>query len=366
MGSCNFKSDNFDTTQSICKSHFQFQYGIGKGGFGKVWKVEFKKTKDIFAMKEMSKARILAKKSVNSVINERKLLSYLKHPFIVNMQYAFQDRENLYLVMDLMPGGDFRYHLSRTKRFSEVQTKFIIACVVIGLEFLHKNGVIHRDIKPENLVFDNKGYLTITDFGIARVWVEENAKDTSGTPGYMAPEVMCRQNHGVAVDYFAIGVIVYEVMFGIRPYLGRSRKDIRDQILAKQVQIKKDEIPSGWSNEAADFVNRLLQRKPVSRLGLNGPEEVKQHPWLQDVDWKAMQQKTLVAPFIPSDEDNFDDRVQCDNDPWKDADSDAIKQSTILLQNNATQELFSGYLYDISQSNSSTETTNKNKSKPTN
>ena len=120
-------------------------------------------------MKEMSKARILSKKSVNSVINERKLLQNLKDSFIVNMQYAFQDSENLYLVMDLMPGGDFRYHLSRHKDFTEEQTKFFVSCILLGLEFLHANGVIHRDIKPENLVFDSKGFLTITDFGIARV-----------------------------------------------------------------------------------------------------------------------------------------------------------------------------------------------------
>ena len=128
-----------------------------------------KRRKECYAMKEMSKARIIAKKSVNSVLNERKLLSYLKYPFIVNMQFAFQDKENLYLVMDLMPGGDFRYHITRNRHFSEAQSKFFIACILIGLEFLHNNGVIHRDIKPENLVFDNQGYLTITDFGIARV-----------------------------------------------------------------------------------------------------------------------------------------------------------------------------------------------------
>jgi serine/threonine protein kinase len=359
MGSCNFKSESLDTAQSICKSHFQFHYGIGKGGFGKVWKVELKKSKDNFAMKEMSKARILAKKSVNSVINERKLLSYLKHPFIVNMQYAFQDRENLYLVMDLMPGGDFRFHLSRCKTFTEDQTRFFVACVLLGLEFLHNNGVIHRDIKPENLVFDAKGYLTITDFGIARLWVAENAKDTSGTPGYMAPEVMCRQNHGVAVDYFALGVIVYEIMMGTRPYLGRNRKDIRDQILAKQVQIRKDEIPAGWSTEAGDFVNHMIQRKPVNRLGLNGPDEVKKHPWLKDMNWERLRQKTLPAPFVPAQDENFDDRINLDNDPWKDAESDAIKESSLLLNNNSTQEMFSGYIYDISQSNSNTEATSK-------
>jgi serine/threonine protein kinase len=363
MGSCSFSKENPEPVQSLSKAHFQLQYGIGKGGFGKVWKVELKKNKETFAMKEMSKARILAKKSVNSVMNERKLLSYLKHPFIVNMQYAFQDRENLYLVMDLMPGGDFRYHLSRRKNFNEEETKFFICCILLGLEFLHTSGVIHRDIKPENLVFDSKGYLNITDFGIARLWVPENAKDTSGTPGYMAPEVMCRQNHGVAVDYFAVGVIVHEIMFGTRPYLGRSRKDIRDQILAKHIQIKRDEIPSGWSTEAADFINHLLQRKPVNRLGLNGPEEVKNHPWVKDTNWQAMKNKSLVSPFIPNqDADNFDDRLQMDNDPWKDADSEAIKQNTLLLENHSTQDLFREYSYDISQSNANTETTNKNKS----
>lgn len=111
--------------------------------------------------------------------------------------------------------------------------------MLLSLEYLHKNCILHRDIKPENLVFDEMGYLRITDLGIARVWNPENAKDTSGTPGYMAPEVMCRQNHGVAVDYFAMGVIAYECMFGKRPYQGKDRKEIRDHILAKQVQIKK-------------------------------------------------------------------------------------------------------------------------------
>lgn len=173
------------------------------------------------------------------------------------MQYAFQDRENLYLVMDLMPGGDLRYHLGRCKKFTEAQTKFFIASIILGLEYLHTNGILHRDIKPENLVIDGKGYIRITDFGIARVWNPENSKDTSGTPGYMAPEVMCRQNHGVAADYFALGIITYEFMYGKRPYIGKSRKEIRDQILAKQVQIKKNEVEEGWSVEAADFINRV-------------------------------------------------------------------------------------------------------------
>ena len=167
-----------------------------------------------------------------------------------------------------------------------------------GLEYIHNQCIIHRDIKPENLVFDQRGYLKITDFGIARVWSPDN-KNTSGTPGYMAPEVMCRQNHGVAVDYFALGVIVFECIFGFRPYRGKSRQEIRDQILAKQVRIRRNEVPFGWSLEACDFANKCLQRKPANRLGLNGPAEVKAPPWFDGFDWRALDRGDLQAPFVP-------------------------------------------------------------------
>ena len=108
----------------------------------------------------------------------------------------------------------------------------MVSCIVVGLEYMHTNGVIHRDIKPENLLFDENGYVHITDMGISRMWSPDSAHDTSGTPGYMAPEVMCRQNHGLAVDYFALGIVAYEFMFGKRPYVGKTRKEIRDQIFA--------------------------------------------------------------------------------------------------------------------------------------
>ena len=194
----------------ITKTHFKFKYVVGKGGFGKVWKVQQKKTDGYFAMKVMLKSRILAKRSVSSVMNERNLLAKLKHSFLVNMHFAFQDRENLYVILDHLDGGDMRYHISWKKKFTEEQTKFFMSNIIIALEYIHNLGVIHRDIKPENLVFDAHGYVRIIDFGIARILTQENHKDTSGTPGYMAPEVMCRQNHGISVDYFALGVIGYE------------------------------------------------------------------------------------------------------------------------------------------------------------
>lgn len=129
--------------------------------------------------------------------------------------------------------------------------------MLLGLEYIHINNILHRDIKPENLVLDDKGYVRITDFGIAKIYQKENNTETSGTPGYMSPEVMCAQNHTIAVDYFALGVITYEFMNGRRPYVGKTRKEIKEMIMSKQVQVKKNEIPEGWSVDAADFVNRV-------------------------------------------------------------------------------------------------------------
>jgi len=181
--------------------------------------------------------------------------------------------------------------------------------------------------------------------GIARVWRPDNSSDTSGTPGYMAPEVMCRHNHGVAVDYYAVGVIAYECMMGKRPYVGRDRKEIRDQILAKQVQLRRSDIPEGWSVEAADFINRLIQRKPMNRLGLNGPHEVKNHPWFKDFPWQKLHDKGLQSPFIPN-EDEMNMKQGISNSNWDDENSEVLKQNAILLRRNSIQGLFNGYNHD--------------------
>ena len=226
---------------------------------------------------------------------------------MVNMQYAFQDRDNLYLVMDLLNGGDLRYHISRYRKFSEEQTRFFIANIIYAIEYIHSNNVIHRDIKPENLVLDDKGYVRITDFGIAKENMPDNSSETSGTPGYMAPEVMKGRNHSFPVDFFAIGVIGYEFMLGTRPYVGKNRKEIKEQMLSKAVVINEDNIATGWSQESANFINKLLERKENKRLGYKeGAKELMEHHWLKYYPWDELKSKTLLAPFIPDPKDNFD------------------------------------------------------------
>ena len=215
----------------------------------------------------------------------------------------------MYLVLDLLTGGDLRYQIGihRRQYFSEHQTKFFISCIIESLSYIHSKNIIHRDIKPENLVFDDRGYLHITDFGIAKIKSKNNKNETSGTPGYMAPEVMKGMNHTGSVDYFAVGVITYELMMGQRPYIGKNRKEIKEQMMSRQIYIEEEMIPFGWSEESADFINRLIVRKETKRLGFYNDLEIKNHPWFFDINFDELVKKKLEAPFLPKiNHDNYD------------------------------------------------------------
>ena len=291
----------------------------------------------------MFKVKVIDRRSEFSIMSERNLLSKLKHPFIVNMHFAFQDFSKLYLVMDLLTGGDLRYHIAKIKTFTEKQTKFFLANLILSLEYIHSQKIIHRDIKPENLVLDSKGYARITDFGVAKINEADNSSETSGTPGYMAPEVILIQNHSYPCDFFALGVIGYEFMKGYRPYLGRSRKEIKELIIAKQAKIKKEELPKGWGVLAAEFINSLLQRKPNKRLGYKNIEEIKEHPWMKDINWELLAKKELKAPFLPyTDKENFD-KEYCEGE-------EKIGEKTLERYEEYTQSecfegLFDNYTY---------------------
>ena len=254
----------------------------------------------------MSKAKIIDKKSVESILGEKRILSELYHPFIVNMIYSFQDSDYLYLVMELLSGGNLRYNLSINRTFNENQIRFIIGCILTGLKYIHGKNILHRDIKPENLVFDSRGYLRITDFGIAKHYVINNKKDTSGTVGYLAPEVLCNVNHNFSIDYYAVGIITYELMYGHRPYLGKNKHEVKQLILTRQAKIENEDLPYGFSHDIANFINGLIQRKPKNRLGKNDINEVLNHPWFDDFDWDNCLKKKLKAPYIPKYGDNFD------------------------------------------------------------
>ena len=255
-------------------------------------------------------------------MNEKNLLSQLNNEFIVNMINSFQDNDNLYLVMDLLLGGDLRYHLTKGIKFNEKQLQFILACTIQGLEYLHENKILHKDIKPENLVFDSNGYIHITDLGISKIYKPANASENSGTPVYMAPEVLFNKNHDYSVDFYALGVVGYEIIMGKRPFVGCEKRELRSEILSKQPKIEENEIPEGWSDKIIDFINQLIQRKPSQRLGHNGILEIKYHDWFYDFNWYILSLQKMKPNFIPpSGENNF----------TVDIDSEEIGKETELL-----------------------------------
>ena len=292
----------------------------------------------------MSKVKIIDKKSEKSVLFERQLLSRIRNPFIVNLIYSFQDSENLYLVMDFLKGGDLRYHICKNSNITEEQTKFFLACLTLGLEFIHSHNLIHRDIKPENLLMDSNGYLRITDFGISSVYSKnkKNAYDTSGTPGYMAPEVITGNNHCKVVDYFAMGIIGFELMVGERPYKGKSRKEIKEQMIMYQVEIKEEDIPIGWSIEAGNFFNKLLIREPENRLGYNSINEIKKHEWFSDINFKELFKKKLKSPYKPISEENFDKKY-CNYEEKNSLIT--IERYKEIMNSNIYEKMFINYTY---------------------
>ena len=266
-------------------------------------------------MKEISKVRAYKKKSIRSILSERHILKYIHHKFITNLYFSFQDNENLYLILDYFPGGELRFYLNKNVQFKENEIKFFISNIIIGLKYLHQNNILHRDLKPENLIFDEKGYLNLADFGISKkIKKNKPIKDKSGTPGYLSPEILSEKNQTFICDYFAVGIVLYELIFLKRPFNGQNTHEIADNILHKNIKLKKNKLPSLFissssANDLIDFINGLLKRKSEERLGAKGIKQIIQHPWLNGIDWDTIETKSCEEddiPFVPNPGDNFD------------------------------------------------------------
>ena len=266
----------------------------------------------MYAMKEMSKVKAFMKKSLGSILLEKQILTRLHHPLIANLNFSFQDNEYLFLVLDYLSGGDMRYYMNKKIHFNENQIKFFISNILLSLKYIHNNNVLHRDIKPENLVFDEKGYLHITDFGISKnLKNDKNIYDKSGTPGYISPEVLLHKPQGPTSDFFSVGIICYELIFHKKPFKGKNKKEIAEKILTKEINVTKNDLPENFNINVCDFINKLLKRNDKNRLGYNGINELIQHSWFEnDIEWNMIESKLcLNVPFIPSKGDNFDSDI---------------------------------------------------------
>ena len=290
-----FKSQS--NIEKIDRNSFNIISLIGTGGFSKVWEVKWKKNGMLFAMKEMSKARIIDSQAIKPIIIERNVLSKLNHPFIVNLHFSFQDSDKLYLIMDLVKGKDLRCHLNYLKKMNEAQTKFVIGCIILSLEYIHYHKIVHRDIKPENIILDENGYAKLTDFGLCGNLNKMQARESPGTFSYMAPEVLFHGQSNITIDYYSLGIVTYEFMKGIKPYLEFSVAKTKKYLSENQFSMKRHAVPEGWGIESADFINRLLVKNPKRRLGYNGIRELKNHCWFRGFNFNDLYEFKIKSPF---------------------------------------------------------------------
>jgi serine/threonine protein kinase len=201
---------------NVTPQDFEHIKVIGRGYFGKVTQVRFKKDNCIYALKSLKKNKLKEEKHIEHTKTERKILEIVHHPFIVSLKFAFQTEKKLYLVMDCYTGGELFYHLRHKGRFSEEIAKFYLAQIVLSLEFLHNKKIIYRDLKPENIVLDKTGYIKLTDFGLAKenMGDEVTTQTFCGTPEYLAPEIIRGDKYGKSVDIWCLGIIFFEMLFG--------------------------------------------------------------------------------------------------------------------------------------------------------
>lgn len=279
---------------------------IGKGGYSLVYRAEFIKTGHIVAIKKMSKMKLSLKQMTKNIIKEKDILSSLYHPFIVNMYATFQDHDSVYIVMDYCSCCDFHYQLQYIKIITEEQIKFFAGCVILGLEYIHSQGIIHRDLKPENLICDNKGFLKISDFGVAKRINDiephlPGVYEIYGTPGFIAPEIVSGNcdNIGYECDYYSLGVILYEIITGNKPYISQSKHELINEYTKHKVILTKKECNDIFSEELCDFISKLIEVDHYKRIGRNGIDELKSHPFFSGFNWKQLFYKTIKVPWIP-------------------------------------------------------------------
>ena len=294
----NLKINIYKSINIVTINDFELLYIIGRGGFGSVWKVKSKAIGKYFALKQMSKSKIIDQNSERNTLQERFFLSKMNSPFLVNMLCSFQDKDNLYLVLQLFTGGDLRYHLTNyIYSFTETQLKFLLSNLVLAILYIHSQKIIHRDLKPENILFDNKGYAYITDFGIAWSAEEDHEGDNSGTPGYMAPETLFGLDQDYCVDYYSLGVIGYEIIMGKTPYDGNSRHEIKNQMNEKEAYLDIKETKN-FSDICISFINELLSRDAKKRLGgKKGISDIKGHQFFRGINWELIYQHKYLPPI---------------------------------------------------------------------
>ncbi|KAM9761448.1 microtubule-associated serine/threonine-protein kinase 2 isoform 9-T9 [Menidia menidia] len=299
---------------------------ISNGAYGAVYLVRHKETRQRFAMKKINKQNLILRNQIQQAFVERDILTFAENPFVVSMFCSFETRRHLCMVMEYVEGGDCATLLKNIGALPVDMARMYFAETVLALEYLHNYGIVHRDLKPDNLLITSMGHIKLTDFGLSKIGlmslttnlyeghIEKDTrefldKQVCGTPEYIAPEVILRQGYGKPVDWWAMGVILYQFLVGCAPFFGDTTEELFGQVISDEIIWPEED--EALPHEAQDLITKLLRQNPLERLGTGGAYEVKQHPFFTDLDWNSLlRQKAEFIPQLESEDDTsyFDTR----------------------------------------------------------
>ncbi|XP_039108365.1 serine/threonine-protein kinase 32C isoform X1 [Hyaena hyaena] len=299
----------FDDQEDVNFDHFQILRAIGKGSFGKVCIVQKRDTEKMYAMKYMNKQQCIERDEVRNVFRELEIMQEIEHVFLVNLWYSFQDEEDMFMVVDLLLGGDLRYHLQQNVQFSEDTVRLYICEMALALDYLRSQHIIHRDVKPDNILLDEQGHAHLTDFNIATIIKDgERATALAGTKPYMAPEIFQSfvsggSGYSFEVDWWSVGVLAYELLRGWRPYDIHSSNAVESLVqLFSTVSVQY--VPT-WSKEMVALLRKLLTVDPKHRA--SSLQDMQAAPSLAGVLWQDLSEKKVAPGFVPNK-----GRLHCD------------------------------------------------------
>lgn len=306
------KEDSRRQSGEMSMGSFRLLSVLGRGHFGKVILSQYKPTNEYFAIKALKKGDIIARDEVDSLLSEKRIFEVanaIRHPFLVNLFACFQTEQHVCFVMEYAAGGDLMMHI-HADAFTEPRAVFYAACVVLGLQYLHENNIIYRDLKLDNLLLDTDGYVKIADFGLCKEgmgWGDRTGT-FCGTPEFLAPEVLTETSYTRAVDWWGLGVLIFEMLVGESPFPGEDEGEVFDSIVNDEVR-----YPRTLSLEAIALMRRLLRKNPERRLGSSerDAEDVKKQAFFFSVNWEQLLLRKVKPPFVPTiknleDVSNFD------------------------------------------------------------
>ncbi|XP_049295167.1 atypical protein kinase C isoform X1 [Anopheles funestus] len=312
------------TQRQYSLNDFELIRVIGRGSYAKVLMVELKKTRRIYAMKVIKKALVTDDEDIDWVQTEKHVFETASnHPFLVGLHSCFQTPSRLFFVIEFVRGGDLMFHMQRQRRLPEEHARFYAAEISLALNFLHEKGIIYRDLKLDNVLLDHEGHIKLTDYGMCKEGIRpgDTTSTFCGTPNYIAPEILRGEDYGFSVDWWALGVLLYEMLAGRSPFDIAGASENPDQntedYLFQVILEKTIRIPRSLSVKAASVLKGFLNKNPADRLGCNRDSaflDIMNHSFFKSIDWEMLAQKEVTPPYIPSF-DGCDQDITCHFDP---------------------------------------------------